>query len=128
MHDHMPSSRRPLSPRVSVYRWRVPMIASLAHRASGLVLVLFVPLYLWLLHGMTGNPESFTRVYDWLHSGPGKLSLWLVGTALIYHFCNGVRFLCLDAGWLESRDMMRASARIVLAVAVLAACILAVLL
>jgi len=104
------------------------MIASLAHRASGLVLVLFVPLYLWLLHGMTGNPESFTRVYDWLHSGPGKLSLWLVGTALIYHLCNGVRFLCLDAGWLESREMMRASARIVLAVAVLAACILAVLL
>jgi len=120
------STQRPLSPRLSIYRWAAPMLASLAHRASGLLLVLFVPLYLWLLHGMTGSTESFAEVLGWLHSPLGRACLWLAGTALIYHFCNGLRFLCLDAGWLESRRMMRLSARIVLSVALVAAVALAV--
>ncbi len=118
----------PLSPRISIYRWRLTMVASLAHRASGLVLVLFVPLYLWLLHGMTGSPEDFDRAQAWMHSLPGKISLWLVGVALIYHFCNGIRFLALDAGWGESREAMRATARLVLGLTLVAAVVLAVLL
>lgn len=119
---------RPLSPRISIYRWQPAMMASLAHRASGLILVLFVPLYLWLLHGMTGSPEDFNDVFNWLHSTLGKVSLWIAGVALIYHFCNGLRFLSFDAGWCESRAMMRFSARVVLAIAVLAGVVLAVLL
>ena len=104
------------------------MLASIAHRASGLLLVLFVPLYLWLLHSMTGSPDHYAASLDWLHSLTGKLSLWLVGVALLYHVSNGIRFLCLDAGWGESRDMMRLSAKLVMAVAAIAAFVLAGLL
>ena len=121
-------SDRPLSPRISIYRWGLPMIASLGHRASGLVLVLFVPLYLWLLHGMTGSAENFMTASDWLHSFIGQFSLWIVATALIYHFCNGIRFLLIDAGIGESRAQMRASARLVLAISAIAALLLAILL
>jgi len=92
------------------------------------VLVLFVPLYLWLLHGMTGSTENFTAVSDWLHSGLGQFSLWLVGSALIYHFCNGIRFLIIDAGWDESRSALRNSAILVLGMSMIASLILAVLL
>jgi len=112
---------RPLSPRVSIYRWRAPMLASIAHRASGMALVLFVPLYLWLLHGMTSSPDHYVATLDWLHSLLGKSSLCLVGVALVYHFANGIRFLCIDAGWGESREMMRFSANMVLAIATFAA-------
>ena len=104
------------------------MIASIAHRASGVVLFLFVPLYLWLLHGMTGSPENFAAASEWLHSGLGKVSLWVVGTALVYHFCNGIRFLCLDAGFGETREIMRSSARNVIVIAAVTAVVLAVLL
>lgn len=128
MHDPGRLTRRPLSPRLSVYRWQPAMIASLAHRVSGLLLVLFVPLYLWILHGMTGSADDFDRMQQWLHSGAGRLSLWLVGVALLYHFCNGLRFLSIDAGWCESRKMMRLSARVVIAMALAAALLLAVLL
>jgi len=121
-------NKRPLSPRLSVYRWRVTMIASLAHRASGMLLVLFVPLYLWLLHGMTGSPAHFLQVQAWMHSGLGQLSLWLVGTAFIYHFCNGIRFLCIDTGWCEGRDLMRNSARLVFAFTLVASLLLGVML
>jgi len=119
---------RPLSPRLSIYRWQPGMIASLAHRASGLILVLFVPLYLWLLHGMTGSPDHFEQMQVWLHSGPGKFSLWLAGVALFYHFCNGLRFLAIDAGWLEGRNVLRLSARIVIGAAILVAAVMAFLL
>jgi len=104
------------------------MVASIAHRGTGVVLVLFVPLYLWLLHGMTGSTENFAAVSDWLHSGLGQFSLWLVGSALIYHFCNGIRFLIIDAGWEESRSALRNSAKLVLAMSIIASLILAVLL
>ncbi|TLS76373.1 succinate dehydrogenase, cytochrome b556 subunit [Mariprofundus erugo] len=128
MNDPGRLTRRPLSPRLSVYRWQPAMIASLAHRVSGLILVLFVPLYLWILHGMTGSTDDFDRMQQWLHSGLGRLSLWFVGVALFYHFCNGLRFLSIDAGWCESRMMMRLSARVVIAMAGAAALLLAVLL
>ena len=104
------------------------MIASIAHRASGIVLFLFVPLYLWLLHGMTGSPEGFAAASQWLHSGPGKFSLWVVGTALIYHFCNGIRFVALDAGFGETREIMRSSARNVIGIAAVTAIVLGALL
>lgn len=100
------------------------MLASIAHRASGMVLVLFVPFYLWVLHGMTGAPKDFEQAVSLLHSGFGRLTLWMAGVALVYHFCNGIRFLVLDAGWCESRQMLRLSARIVLLVAVLVALLL----
>ncbi len=104
------------------------MLASIAHRGSALLLVLFVPLYLWLLQGMTGSPDQYTATLQWLHSLTGKVLLWLVGVALIYHFSNGIRFLCIDAGWGESRTMMLLSARLVLVIAGVTAFVLAGLL
>lgn len=117
---------RPLSPRLSIYRWRAPMLASLAHRASGLMLVLFIPVYLWLLHAMIGTPEDFAAAQAWLHLPLGRIVLWLVGASLIYHIVNGVRFLCLDAGWGESREVMRLTARVAIGAGVAAVAILGV--
>jgi succinate dehydrogenase / fumarate reductase cytochrome b subunit len=128
VNEHLKVPKRPLSPRLSIYRWQPAMIASIAHRASGIVLFLFVPLYLWLLHDMTGSPESFAVASGWLHSGLGKFSLWVVGTALVYHFCNGIRFLVLDAGFGETRKNMHSSARNVIVIAAVIAIVLAVLL
>jgi len=115
---------RPLSPRLSVYRWQIPMLTSLGHRATGIVLALFVPVYLFLLTGLTSSPEDFSRTLDWMHSLPGRCILWLTGTALIYHLFNGIRFILLDAGWFEGRDAMRITARASLTVGVLAALLL----
>jgi len=117
---------RPLSPRVSVYRWQMPMLASFAHRISGLVLVLFVPIYICLLSGLTGSRDDFSSTLDWMHGTTGRLMLWVVGAALIYHLVNGIRFLLLDAGYLETRESMRLSAKFSLAVGVVGALVLAV--
>lgn len=118
----------PLSPRLTIYKWRAPMLASIAHRASGMVLVLFVPFYLWVLHGMTGSPEDFEAARALLYTPVGRLTLWMAGTSFVYHFFNGIRFLLLDAGWGESHAMLRLSARLAIAIAFVAGLVLAGLL
>lgn len=119
-----PQPARPRSPHLAVYRWQLPMIASLAHRVSGIMLTLFVPVYLFILTGLTGSPEDFARQMQWMHSIPGKLILWLTGSALIYHLINGLRFILLDAGWFEARESMRMTARISIGAGVLAGLLL----
>jgi len=120
------SSARPLSPRSSIYRWRAPMLASFAHRISGFVLLLFIPVYLYLLSALTASPEDFSRALDGMHSTAGRFMLWIVGAALIYHLANGLRFLLLDAGLSETREKMRASAWFSLVAGVIGASFLAV--
>ena len=117
-----------MAPRLSIYRPHAVTLASGAHRISGIILVLFVPFYLWLLQGLAGAPEDFQHGIDVLQSVWGRLSLWAAGVALAYHLLNGVRFLCIDIGWVDSRDVMRQSARLMLAVAAVAAMIFGVLL
>ena len=125
---HPPYSNKPLSPRLSVYRWQSPMLASIAHRASGVILALFVPVYLFLLTGLTSSPMDFSRTVDFMHSLPGKSVLWLTGTAMIYHLLNGLRFLLLDAGWIDGREAMRRSALVGLGLGLLGSLLLAVFL
>jgi len=102
------------------------MLASFAHRLSGVVLVLFIPVYVCLLSGLTASAADFSSMLDWMHSSVGRLFLWLVGAALIYHLVNGIRFLLLDAGVAETKKTMQLSARFSLAVGVAGALLLAV--
>jgi len=118
----------PISPRMSIYRWRLTMLSSIAHRGSGLLLLLAIPaaflLILMMSHGMIG----FVYGMSWLHHPVGAALLWATCTTLTYHMANGIRFLCLDAGWGESRDMMRLSAKFVWVTTIMAAALLAVML
>ncbi len=119
---------KPLSPRLSIYHWHWGMVASIAHRASGVLLILCIPMYIWLLYGMTGSPQSFEHIVNILHSLWGRLALWAASVSVFYHFCNGIRFLCLDIGWGESQVMMRYSAGMVLGIAGMSAAVFGVLL
>jgi len=116
----------PLSPRLSIYRWRLTMIASLAHRASGLFLVLVIPAAFWLLLTMAHNHIGYMVGLSWLQSSTGTFLLWLTCVALFYHFFNGIRFLLLDIGKTDSREAMRLSAKLVVWSTILVAIVLAV--
>jgi len=121
----MNKKQPPLSPRLSIYRWRLTMIASLAHRGSGIFLVLTIPALLWLLLTMSHNSIGYMYGLVWLQSPLGTVILWLTCVALFYHFINGIRFLLLDIGKTDSRGAMKLSAKIVVFTTVLFALILA---
>ncbi len=118
----------PLSPRLSIYRWRAPMLASIAHRGSGMLLLVFLLFIICLFDAVNGSPEQFLLLQQWMQSTIGHLFLWCAGAALIYHLCNGVRFMLLDIGVGESRQQMRLNANINLIIGVLSLLFMMVLL
>jgi succinate dehydrogenase / fumarate reductase, cytochrome b subunit len=105
---------RPLSPHVFIYRFGYTMSLSILHRFTGLALsVGFMLLALWLTTLSLGE-----AAYQWLTSGVVGvllrigLALWLL--AFLYHFANGIRHLCWDAGLGLERTQARRSAVIML--------------
>lgn len=119
---------RPRSPRISIYHLHPQTLASGAHRLSGVVLILFLPCYLWLLAKLSGTAEDFQAGMEVLHSAWGRIGLGLASAALIYHWANGLRFLLLDCGIGEQRQTMRRSAQAMLALAALSVVLLGLLL
>ena len=118
----------PMSPRLSIYRWRLTMIASITHRGSGVLLVVMIPLLFWLLLSASHHPHAFLNISNLLHHPIAILLLWGTASALCFHFLNGIRFLYLDIGIGESRDMMKLTAKLVLGSTLIFAVVLGVML
>jgi succinate dehydrogenase / fumarate reductase cytochrome b subunit len=89
---------RPLSPHLQIWRWHVTMLASIAHRASGVAMYVGVlGLAKWLVLAAIGG-ELFA-LYDSILRGPvGQVAIYLIVAAFGYHLCNGLRHLFWDIG------------------------------
>ncbi|KAK1790970.1 hypothetical protein P4O66_014801 [Electrophorus voltai] len=112
---------RPLSPHVTIYRWSVPMIMSITHRGTGVVLsggVSAFALAALLL------PGSFPHYLDLVHTlefGPALItaSKFALSFPLTYHAYNGIRHLMWDAGKGFKIPQIYRSGYIVLALSIL---------
>lgn len=90
---------RPLSPHLQVYRFQWPMALSILHRITGVALAVGSLLLVWWLMALAIGPEYFAMAHGVMGSWVGRLLLLGWTWATFYHFCNGVRHLCWDAGW-----------------------------
>lgn len=95
----MAQARRPLSPHLQIYRWYLTMALSIAHRVTGVGLVLGMLLLTWWLLALAGGPDSFATVQAVMHNFLGGLILFGFTVALFFHLLNGIRHLVWDAGW-----------------------------
>ena len=109
-------AERPLSPHLTVYRWTYTMTLSILHRATGEALaVALIGLIAWLVAASLGA-EAYAALLPLLTGIPGRLMMALAVTALIYHFCNGLRHLAWDLGLgFERRDARRSALLVVAA-------------
>lgn len=90
---------RPLSPHLQVYRFQWPMALSILHRITGVALAVGSLLLVWWLMALAIGPDYFAMAHGVMGSWVGRLLLLGWTWALFYHFCNGIRHLCWDAGW-----------------------------
>lgn len=107
----MSIDNRPMSPHLDVYRWRITMLTSILHRASGafVSLGLFILVIKLTMIAING-PESFSS------SGMLMNAFWFLWSmAIYYHLCNGVRHLVWDAGYGFEVKTAEKSAKIVMA-------------
>ena len=94
----MEKSQRPLSPHLQIYRWQLPMVLSIIHRATGIALAVgILVLVYWLLAAASGA-EAYASAQQLLGSWVGRVVLLGFSFALFFHLCNGIRHLFWDAG------------------------------
>jgi succinate dehydrogenase / fumarate reductase cytochrome b subunit len=111
---------RPLSPHVFIYKFAYTMALSILHRASGLLLTAGLLLLVAWLMALAAGPDAYAGFAAFAGSWPVKLALALLLVSFVYHFANGIRHLCWDAGWGLERQQARLTARLVVMAVVLA--------
>ncbi len=83
---------------LNLLRIRLPItgVLSIAHRISGVLLVIAIPFVIYLLSLSLVSPQGFADTQALLNLPIIKLVLLMVFWALMHHFLAGIRFLLLD--------------------------------
>lgn len=91
-------STRPLSPHLSIYKFRPTMVMSILHRITGSALYVGTLFFVWWLVAAAGGPEAFSYASAFFGSIIGQLILFGYTWALLHHMFGGVRHLIWDTG------------------------------
>lgn len=88
------------------YRFFTGYVAWLLNRVTGVLILFYLALHIWVTHHLADGEKSYTAVMKFL-SGPlfTLLEIGLVGVVL-YHAMNGARIILVDFGkaaWTQKR-------------------------
>jgi succinate dehydrogenase / fumarate reductase cytochrome b subunit len=91
---------RPLSPHLSIWKWRPSMAVSIFHRVSGNgVAVAGLLLFAWWLLAASASDEAYAAFTSVAGSPIGWI-VWVGLSWLVFqHLASGIRHLLMDAGW-----------------------------
>jgi succinate dehydrogenase / fumarate reductase cytochrome b subunit len=112
---------RPLSPHLSVYKFRYTLVTSILNRITGLALsVGFLVLVYWLI-ALSRGPQSYAKAEVVLSHAIFKLIFAGLAFAFVYHLLAGIRHLVWDTGrGMERRQAQKSSWVLGIAAVVLA--------
>ncbi len=115
--------QRPVFLNLLQFRFPVPAVMSVAHRASGVLMVLVIPALVYLLDLSLASEQGFQQVRELLGNGWVRLFLILLAWGLMHHLFAGIRYLCLDFDLGIEKAQGRFTAWVVLIAAVVVAAI-----
>lgn len=110
------NNKRPVNLDLTTIKFPVAAIASITHRITGVALFVALPILLWMADRSMASPESFADFKQLMTSPLLKLVVWAILAALSYHLVAGIRHLIMDAGFGETLEGGRRSARAVFVV------------
>ncbi len=85
--------------RFQRYRIRTGMFAWMAHRLSGVALVVYLALHIWGLRALTDR-AAYNELIAKYHAPIFKVGEFLLLCAVVYHALNGLRIVLIDfLGW-----------------------------
>ncbi|MBN2184994.1 MAG: succinate dehydrogenase, cytochrome b556 subunit [Candidatus Krumholzibacteriota bacterium] len=88
------------------YRIHAGTFAWILHRLSGLGLIFYLLLHIWVISHLSGGEKSFDAVMHAFGSPLFKfLEVGLVGV-ILYHLFNGLRITLIDMGLLIEKQKM----------------------
>jgi succinate dehydrogenase / fumarate reductase, cytochrome b subunit len=89
-------STRPVFLSLARLHYPVTAVASFAHRVSGVLMVLALPVLIYLLSASLASEQSFREVAALMASLPAKLVATVLVWALAHHMLAGFRYLLID--------------------------------
>ena len=99
------------------YRFPVMAIASILHRITGVLLLVYIPFVLYYLHLSLTDISGFVAFKKLIQTWQGAFFLWLFLNAFWYHVLAGLKHLVMDFGHWESLRAARISSTVVIILA-----------
>lgn len=88
------------------YRIHLGTLAWILHRLSGLALIFYMLLHLWVIHHLIVGEKSFDGVMEFLSTPLFQfLEIGLIGV-IMYHLFNGLRVTLIDIGVMVEKQKM----------------------
>ena len=109
-----PTTRLPVFLNLAQIRFPIGAIASIAHRVSGVLLFIALPVVAVLLDTSLRDEAGFASVRDLISSPLAVVAAGVLVWALVHHVLAGIRHLLMDVGIGGELERARASARLVL--------------
>ena len=98
----MKTKTRPVNLNLFKMKFPVMAIVSGMHRISGVFLFLLLPLALYLLDHALHSEASFSDLQVFIALPWVKILLWVMISAISFHFIAGIRHMIMDGGFFES--------------------------
>jgi succinate dehydrogenase / fumarate reductase cytochrome b subunit len=95
-NDHRPTNVNPSD--LLAFAWPITALASIMHRATGVILFLGVAFALYALEMSLSSEEGFDTLKGMMKSPVGMFITWGLLSALAYHFVAGIKHLVMDFG------------------------------
>jgi succinate dehydrogenase / fumarate reductase, cytochrome b subunit len=102
--------KRPVHLNLLTMRFPCTAVASIAHRASGVLIFLFIPGMIYLLQQSLASDTSFAGMMAWMRTPMVKAMVLLLLAGLTYHILAGIRHLVADCEIGESLCAAKVSA------------------
>jgi succinate dehydrogenase / fumarate reductase cytochrome b subunit len=112
-------SKRPVYLNLLKIRLPIGGVVSIAHRITGVILVLLLPVAIYLLHLSLQNEAAFEKAVRLMGSVAGRLVVLAVVWMFAQHFFSGIRHLLMDIHVGVGREAARRSAWMTLAASVI---------
>jgi succinate dehydrogenase / fumarate reductase, cytochrome b subunit len=109
---------RPLSPHLSVYKFKYTLTTSILNRVGGLLLSAGLLLLVYWLLAIAAGAAALERATRVLSCWPLKLVYALLVAAFSYHLIAGLRHLVWDTGHYLERAQSQKSAWLVAGVSI----------
>jgi len=104
------TASRPRFLNLLLIRMPVGAVASIAHRISGIVIFLSIPLAAFLLDLSLQGPEGFARAAEILSYTPIRAVQIVIAWSIVQHILAGIRFLLIDMEIGVNKSSARTSA------------------
>lgn len=110
----MNTKSRPVHLDLTRMKFPPMAIVSIMHRVSGVLLFLLLPLALYLLHTSLQSQITFTHLHLTLALPEVRFLLWVLISAVAFHFFAGIRHMLMDCGIAETLETARVTAYLVM--------------